>query len=105
MSANILETTGKDVTATPTAEMMITEIRLPFGPAKAGRISQGPSANPRTKGIPVPTIVSHPTSRLSSRLNNCCVSAPDRNISPVIVINASVIVGFDADKTDQALQG
>jgi hypothetical protein len=36
--------------------MMISEIRLPFGPANVGCISQGPNASPRPKGIPVPTI-------------------------------------------------
>src|SRR5580700_4516087 len=37
--------------------------------------------SPRTNGTPVPTIASQPTSRRSSRLNNCRVSAPERNIS------------------------
>ena len=40
-SAKILETTGTEVTATPTASTMISDRRLPFGPASDGRINHG----------------------------------------------------------------
>ena len=80
-SAKILEITGTDVTATATAEIMINETLFPFGPAIAAPTRSGPDARPIANGIPVPTIASQPTSRRSSRLNNCFVSAPERNIN------------------------
>ena len=45
-SAKIFETTGTDVTATPTATMMISAMRVPLGPRR-GRMSHGPSARAR----------------------------------------------------------
>ena len=80
-SLKIFETTGTDVTATPTARMMIIESRFPFGPSSDGLISIGANTSPSANGSPVPTTVSQPTSRRSSRVKSCWVSAPLRNIS------------------------